>query len=29
MELGATVCGARKPRCGECPVRSDCKTGRE
>jgi A/G-specific adenine glycosylase len=29
MELGATVCVARKPRCGECPVRSDCKTGRE
>jgi A/G-specific adenine glycosylase len=29
MELGATVCVARKPRCGECPVRSDCKTGRK
>ncbi|HEY6110021.1 MAG TPA: hypothetical protein VIV56_14075, partial [Gemmatimonadales bacterium] len=29
MELGATVCGARKPRCGECPVRTDCKTGKE
>jgi A/G-specific adenine glycosylase len=28
MELGALVCVARKPRCGECPVRSGCKTGR-
>jgi A/G-specific adenine glycosylase len=28
MELGATVCTARKPRCPECPVRTDCKTGR-
>jgi A/G-specific adenine glycosylase len=28
MELGATVCAARKPRCLECPVRLDCKTGR-
>ena len=28
MELGAKVCTARKPRCPECPVRSDCKTGR-
>jgi A/G-specific adenine glycosylase len=28
MELGATVCVARKPRCRDCPVRSDCKTGR-
>jgi A/G-specific adenine glycosylase len=28
MELGATVCTARKPRCPECPVRPDCKTGR-
>jgi A/G-specific adenine glycosylase len=28
MELGALVCTARKPRCGECPVRSGCKTGR-
>jgi A/G-specific adenine glycosylase len=27
MELGALVCTARKPRCGECPVRSGCKTG--
>jgi A/G-specific adenine glycosylase len=24
MELGALVCVARVPRCGECPVRSDC-----
>ena len=28
MELGALVCTARKPRCGECPVRSGCKTGK-
>jgi A/G-specific adenine glycosylase len=28
MELGALVCTGRKPRCGECPVRSGCKTGR-
>ncbi len=24
MELGALVCTARKPKCPECPVRSDC-----
>lgn len=28
MELGALVCVARKPRCPECPVRSECRTGR-
>lgn len=28
MELGATVCVARKPKCPECPVLRDCKTGR-
>jgi len=28
MELGAMVCVARKPRCPECPVRRECKTGR-
>ncbi len=28
MELGALVCNARKPRCSECPVRTDCRTGR-
>ena len=28
MELGALVCVARKPRCPECPVRRDCRTGR-
>lgn len=28
MELGATVCVAREPKCPECPVRQDCKTGR-
>jgi len=27
MELGALVCVARKPRCGECPVRKGCRTG--
>jgi A/G-specific adenine glycosylase len=29
MELGATVCVARKPKCTHCPVMRDCKTGRE
>ena len=28
MELGALVCTARVARCGECPVRRVCKTGR-
>ena len=28
MELGALVCVARRPKCGECPVRTQCKTGR-
>ncbi|MGH7752134.1 MAG: A/G-specific adenine glycosylase [Gemmatimonadales bacterium] len=28
MELGATVCKARTPKCPECPVRNECKTGR-
>jgi A/G-specific adenine glycosylase len=28
MELGATVCVARKPRCPECPLMQLCKTGR-
>jgi A/G-specific adenine glycosylase len=26
MELGATVCTPRAPRCGECPVHSGCAT---
>ncbi len=25
MELGALVCTARAPKCGECPVRRDCR----
>ena len=25
MELGALVCTARSPRCGECPVAADCR----
>lgn len=25
MDLGATVCTARAPRCGECPVAVDCQ----
>jgi A/G-specific adenine glycosylase len=25
MDLGATVCRARKPRCGDCPVRAWCR----
>lgn len=24
MELGAVVCTARSPRCGECPIAADC-----
>jgi A/G-specific adenine glycosylase len=28
MELGALVCTARVARCGECPVRAACATGR-
>jgi A/G-specific adenine glycosylase len=28
MELGALVCGARKPKCGECPVQPGCRTGK-
>ena len=28
MELGALVCTARVARCGECPVRRACATGR-
>ncbi len=28
MELGALVCVARKPRCRQCPVRTDCRTGK-
>jgi len=28
MELGALICVARKPRCGQCPVRQDCRTGK-
>jgi A/G-specific adenine glycosylase len=26
MELGATVCTPRNPRCGECPLTAECKT---
>jgi A/G-specific adenine glycosylase len=29
MELGAIVCIARNPKCGECPVRAVCKTGKK
>ncbi len=29
MELGALVCTARVMKCGECPVRKGCKTGRK
>lgn len=28
MELGALICTARVMRCGECPVRPVCKTGK-
>lgn len=27
MELGATVCVARKPKCPQCPVIGQCRTG--
>jgi A/G-specific adenine glycosylase len=26
MELGATVCRSREPRCGDCPLRDGCAT---
>jgi A/G-specific adenine glycosylase len=26
MDLGATVCVARKPRCGECPMKRSCRS---
>jgi A/G-specific adenine glycosylase len=26
MDLGATVCVARTPRCGECPIADDCRS---
>jgi A/G-specific adenine glycosylase len=29
MELGALICTARVARCGECPVRRACATGRK
>jgi A/G-specific adenine glycosylase len=29
MELGATVCVARRPRCPQCPVRVVCRTGHD
>ena len=29
MDLGATVCVARKPRCPECPVRGECRFVRQ
>jgi A/G-specific adenine glycosylase len=29
MELGALVCTAREARCGSCPVRSACATGKK
>jgi A/G-specific adenine glycosylase len=28
MELGALICVARAPKCPECPVRPNCKTGK-
>jgi A/G-specific adenine glycosylase len=27
MELGALLCVARRPRCPQCPVRGQCRTG--
>ncbi|MFN4119242.1 A/G-specific adenine glycosylase [Acidovorax sp.] len=29
MDLGATICTPRVPRCGECPLRRDCVAYRE
>ncbi len=29
MELGALICVARKPKCEQCPVRPDCRAGRD
>ncbi|KAA9130877.1 A/G-specific adenine glycosylase [Marinihelvus fidelis] len=29
MDLGATVCSRRNPRCNECPVRHDCQARRQ
>ncbi len=29
MELGALLCVARRPRCPQCPVRTDCRTGHD
>ncbi|MBI2392660.1 MAG: A/G-specific adenine glycosylase [Deltaproteobacteria bacterium] len=29
MELGATVCVPREPRCGQCPIRAACAAKRE
>jgi A/G-specific adenine glycosylase len=29
MDLGATVCVARRPACADCPVRADCVAHRE
>ena len=26
MDLGATICSARKPRCGECPMKRGCRS---
>lgn len=26
MDLGATVCSARRPRCGECPMTRNCRS---
>ena len=26
IELGALVCIARRPKCGECPVRAECRS---
>ena len=28
MDFGATLCTARKPRCGECPMKRACKSVR-
>lgn len=29
MDLGATICNRRQPRCGDCPVRTGCQARRK
>ena len=29
LDLGASICTARSPKCGQCPVRTHCATGQD